>query len=143
LISMPNPGTRQQLFDIRLGCSRRSLGVGGEWLTDLEEHLLETSRGDGNKHPCRFVACIPETMQASDRHVGECACACHKALFAGLEGDFALENVTTLLIRPPATPDPCSARDGSRRIVIPCDVAGCNTGAQLTWRAARRMFNIG
>jgi hypothetical protein len=111
--------------------------------------LFETSQGDGDNRPRRFSAFILDQVQASNWHVGKRSSDRHETLFTDLDGDSALENVKTLLIRPPATPDPCFP---SRRIAANGHILQCRrlhprctdamTAIGLTWRAARRMFNI-
>src|SRR5579885_268580 len=91
-------GSSQQLLDLFLGGRRSGCCARRNRHTDLEEHLLQTRRGNGNEHPGRLAALVLERMGRADRHVGEHPGAGDEPLVANDKGDLAFEDVEAFLL---------------------------------------------
>jgi hypothetical protein len=72
-------------------------GCGGSALrdrnADLEEHLLQSRRSNGNQHPGGFAALVLERVWGADRHVGEHPGPGDEPTLANEENDLAFKDV--------------------------------------------------
>jgi hypothetical protein len=96
---MPKRGATDSIFSISSPGGRRcGLCPFGDRLADLQEHLLEVSRGDRDQHPGRSICLVLEGMQSPHRHVGEGPDAGHEALVTDEESDLAFEDVESFFL---------------------------------------------
>jgi hypothetical protein len=87
----------EEFLDV--GLTRRwcSFCVGGERLSNLEEHLLQSGWCNRDQQPSRLLALVLAAVQAADRHVQERTFASDDSFFAQLEGHLAFKDEKRLL----------------------------------------------